>query len=446
MSDTDIVIKVENISKRYRIGLKEEMHDSFLATTIDFLKSPLKNYRRYRSLYVFNDNENKDELYSDDESTGVIWPLKNVSFQMKRGEVLGIVGRNGAGKSTLLKILSRITDPTKGRIEMRGKVASLLEVGTGFHPELTGRENVYLNGTILGMRKNEIDHKFDEIVEFSGIEKFIDTPVKRYSSGMSVRLAFSVAAHLRSDVMIIDEVLAVGDAEFQKKCLSKMDDVSQQGRTVIFVSHSMPAVLRLCKRVIMIDKGLLMIDGPPAETVAKYLQADTETSAKRLWPDVDEAPGNDCVRLRSVKASSEDGHVLDSYDIRNPINLEIEYEVFEPDKILATHFHLENAYGVRVFSIHDTDPEWMGRPRPVGHYRCKTQIPGNLLSEGLISVGVVVLTMDPIDTQCWVDGAIAFTVFDSFEGITARGDWPYDIQGAVRPLLKWTTDLNPLNT
>lgn len=443
MTETDIAIKVEKISKRYRIGLKDDMHDSFLTTTIDFIKRPLKNYRKYRSLYVF-DEKDPEDIDSNNGSSGVIWPLKNVSFRVKRGEVVGIIGRNGAGKSTLLKILSRITDPTKGRIEIRGRVSSLLEVGTGFHPELTGRENVYLNGTILGMRKNEIDRKFDEIVDFSGVEKFIDTPVKRYSSGMTVRLAFSVAAHLRSEVMIIDEVLAVGDAQFQKKCLNKMEDVSQHGRTVIFVSHTMPAVLRLCKRVILIDKGILKTDGAPVETVAQYLQADTATSAERLWPDITKAPGNDIVRLRSVKVCSENGNVTELFDIRYPVNLEVEYDVLKPGKILATHFHLDNVYGVRAFSIHDTDSEWIGRSRQAGRYSSKAQIPGNFLSEGLLQVHVVVLAMDPIDTQCWVPRAVTFNVFDRLEGTaSARGNWPNEMHGAVRPLLKWTTEFNP---
>ena len=247
MSLKDFAIKAEKISKCYRIGLKEEMHDSIAGAVFDFLKSPLKNYRKYRSLYKFEEIKNGNPNTS---AADIIWALKDVSFEVKQGEVLGIIGRNGAGKSTLLKILCKITDPTSGVAEIRGRVSSLLEVGTGFHPELTGRENIYLNGTILGMTKKEVDHKFDEIVDFSGMEKFIETPVKRYSSGMKVRLAFSVAAHLEPEILLIDEVLAVGDADFQKKCLSKMEDVGQEGRTVLFVSHNMPAITRLCKRAI----------------------------------------------------------------------------------------------------------------------------------------------------------------------------------------------------
>ncbi|MFQ5866208.1 MAG: ABC transporter ATP-binding protein, partial [bacterium] len=239
MRSKDIAIKVQNISKRYRIGLKEEMRDSFAVAVLDFIKSPLKNYRKYRSLYEFEDINYSAE---NNVTENVIWALRDISFEVPKGEVLGIIGRNGAGKSTLLKILCKVTDPTSGVAEIRGRVSSLLEVGTGFHQELTGRENIYLNGTILGMTKKEVGRKFDEIVDFSGVEKFIDTPVKRYSSGMRVRLAFSVAAHLEPEILLIDEVLAVGDAEFQKKCLNKMEHVGQEGRTVLFVSHNVTAI------------------------------------------------------------------------------------------------------------------------------------------------------------------------------------------------------------
>ena len=242
---SDIAIKVENLSKRYRIGLKEETKDTFVGAMGSILKSPLSNLKRLKKLTQFsNDNQDHDDI---------IWALKDVSFEVKRGEVIGIIGANGAGKSTLLKILAQITHPTSGRVELNGRVASLLEVGTGFHPELTGRENIYLNGTILGMTKKEIDRKLDEIIDFSGVEKFIDTPVKRYSSGMRVRLAFSVAAHLDPEILLIDEVLAVGDAEFQKKCLGKMDEVARGGRTVLFVSHNMGAIGQLCNKSILIQ-------------------------------------------------------------------------------------------------------------------------------------------------------------------------------------------------
>ena len=239
---TKKAITVDNLSKVYRIGLEGATNDSFGRAMIDFVRRPFSNYKKYRSLYRFSDEELSNSYAGED----ILWALNDVSFNVDQGEVVGIVGVNGAGKSTLLKVLSNITPPTMGTIKIRGRVSSLLEVGTGFHPELTGRENVYLNSTILGMRKKEVDDKFDEIVDFSGVEKFLDTPVKRYSMGMRVRLAFAVAAHLEPEILIIDEVLAVGDAEFQKKCLSKMEDVGKEGRTVLFVSHNMAAVTRLC--------------------------------------------------------------------------------------------------------------------------------------------------------------------------------------------------------
>ena len=258
----NVVIDVQNVSKRYRIGQNEDVKDTFIGQLESIIKSPLKNLGRLRQLTQFS---------TENDLSDTIWALKDISFDVQRGEVLGIIGRNGAGKSTLLKILSRITQPTTGRINLIGRVSSLLEVGTGFHPELTGRDNIFLNGTILGMSKGEIKQKFDQIVDFSGIEKFIDTPVKFYSSGMGVRLAFSVAAHLEPDILIIDEVLAVGDADFQRKCLGKMDDVSKEGRTILFVSHNMVAVDSLCKRVILIKNGEINAMGTPEEIIPMYL-------------------------------------------------------------------------------------------------------------------------------------------------------------------------------
>jgi len=257
----DIAIKVENLSKRYRIGLQEKMHNTLFATLSSWAKSPLSNFKDLRKLTSFNEEDGED----------IIWAIKNISFDVRAGEVVGIIGKNGSGKSTLLKILSEITDPTSGRAMINGRVSSLLEVGTGFHPELTGRENIYLNGTILGMTKHEVDTKFDEIVDFSGIEKFIDTPAKRYSSGMRVRLAFAVAAHLEPEILLVDEVLSVGDAEFQQKCLDKMSEVTTSGRTVLYVSHNMPSIEALCHRALLLEKGQLTFSGTAAETVSHYL-------------------------------------------------------------------------------------------------------------------------------------------------------------------------------
>ena len=260
---SDIAIQVENLSKRYRIGRQEERPETLVGAALGWLKAPVDNFRQLRQLSRFQEN--------GQEPDDIIWALKDVSFEVKRGEVVGIIGRNGAGKSTLLKILSRITEPTSGRVVLNGRVSSLLEVGTGFHPDLTGRENVYLNGAILGMTKREIDRKFDEIVDFSGVERFIDTPVKRYSSGMQVRLAFAVAAHLEPEILLVDEVLAVGDAAFQKKCLGKMGEVAKEGRTVLFVSHNMAAIQSFTQRSMLIEKGKIAFDGESQQCVAHYL-------------------------------------------------------------------------------------------------------------------------------------------------------------------------------
>ena len=313
MSANDIAIRLENVNKVYRLGAKEETEESLLKSFTNMLRSPVKNYRKYRSLYDFSDIDfNNPDATVD---SNVLWALRNVSFDVHKGEIVGIIGRNGAGKSTLLKILSKITPPARGRVEIHGRTSSLLEVGTGFHPELTGRENVYLNATILGMRKREVDRKFDEIVEFSGVEKFLDTPVKRYSSGMRVRLAFAVAAHLEPEILIIDEVLAVGDAAFQEKCLNKMQDVGNEGRTVFFVSHNMQAVTRLCERVITLKDGRVAADGNAHEMVAAYMHEGASSSADRTWDDIDTAPGGDVVRLRSVRMKDAQGQTAPSLDM-----------------------------------------------------------------------------------------------------------------------------------
>jgi lipopolysaccharide transport system ATP-binding protein len=265
----DAIVKISNLSKAYRIGLRDQQHDTLGAAFAAWIRTPLKNFKRLKDLADINSLDNDPDIF---------WALRNINFEVKKGEVLGIIGKNGAGKSTLLKILSRITEPTSGRVEIFGRVASLLEVGTGFNPELTGRENVYLNGTILGMNRKEIDRKFAEIVEFSGVEKFIDTPVKRYSSGMKVRLAFAVAAHLDPEILIIDEVLAVGDAEFQRKCLGKMQDISGDGKTILFVSHDLVAVQKLCSKLISLRNGKVSYEGDVAEGVKNYLNFDTNGS------------------------------------------------------------------------------------------------------------------------------------------------------------------------
>ncbi|MBN1452601.1 MAG: ABC transporter ATP-binding protein [Anaerolineales bacterium] len=434
---SNLAIRVEHLSKRYRIGLQEEQRDTLAAALLDLARRPIRNLRRLRRLTAFDDHS------PSNDSPDIIWALKDISFEVQRGEVVGVIGRNGAGKSTLLKILSRITHPTDGRVEIHGRVSSLLEVGTGFHPELTGRENVYLNGTILGMRKTEIDHRFDEIVDFSGVEKFIDTPVKFYSSGMRVRLAFSVAAHLEPEVLLVDEVLAVGDARFQKKCLNKMQNVGRQGRTVLFVSHSMPAITRLCKRTILLDEGSVISDGPSPQVVGAYLHSGMGTMAAREWPDLEKAPGNDIVRLCAVRVRSEDGHITDTIDIRKPFGVEIEFEVLQPGHELTPNLHFFNDEGINVFITAEVDPAWRGQARPVGRYTSTVWIPGNFLAEGTLIVTAAVSTLNPVIVHFHELDVIAFQVIDSLEGDSVRGDWAKHFPGVIRPLLPWKTQYTP---
>jgi lipopolysaccharide transport system ATP-binding protein len=359
--------------------------------------------------------------------------------------VLGLVGRNGAGKSTLLKILSRITRPTEGTAQLFGRVGSLLEVGTGFHPELTGRENVYLNGAILGMRRAEIQRKFDDIVDFSGVSKFIDTPVRHYSSGMYVRLAFAVAAHLEPEILLVDEVLAVGDAAFQKQCLGKMQDVSESGRTIIFVSHNMPAITRLCSRAVLLSAGKVVDDGPADEVVARYLASELGTSARREWNDAESAPGNDAVRLRSVSVVDADGRPMDSIDVRRDVGVQIVFEIIEQKHRFVPGFTLSSDQGQMIFNAIDTNPIWR-QPLPPGLYTSTGWIPPNLLNEGMITVAVALGTFVPgarTIRQVHAPDAVAFQVVDPGEGGTARGDYPGVWTSPVRPLLRWTLSEEP---
>lgn len=436
MSDKAIV--VENLSKIYRIGAQVEKSESIVSAVGSFVRSPLINFRRYRSLYNFD-----DVLSTADKGAGrddILWALRDVEFEVTEGEVVGIVGVNGAGKTTLLKVLSRITPPTTGLARSRGRVSSLLEVGTGFHPELTGRENVYLNGTILGMRKKQIDQKFDEIVDFSGIEQFLDTPVKRYSVGMRVRLAFAVAAHLEPEILIIDEVLAVGDAEFQRKCLSKMETVGQSGRTVLFVSHNMAAVTRLCQRGILLDAGTVVADGPAAEVVSQYLSAGQGTTAIREWSESD-APGDSCVRLRSLRTVTDDTEGTASIDIRKPVGLRMDFDVLEDGQILFPQFMLSDEQAVRLFTTVDVESEWFERPRPRGSYSATVWVPGNLLTEGTFYVKASMRTPDRKRVPFNQLDAIAFYVVDNVEEGSARSGWAGRMKGAIRPKLEWENEM-----
>ena len=353
MNSNTIAINIDNISKCYRLGVKDEIADTFGATLINFLKSPLKNYRKYRSLYKFDDVDPDNEH----ESSDILWALKNVSFDVKKGESVGIIGRNGSGKSTLLKVIAKITTPTKGYAQVNGRISSLLEVGTGFHPELTGKENIYLNGTILGMRKKEIDAKLEEIIAFSGVEKFIETPVKRYSSGMRVRLAFSVAAHLEPEILLVDEVLAVGDAEFQKKCLGKMGEVTAQGRTVLFVSHQLAAVEQLCDRVIWLNEGSVISSGPSTEIISKYLN---DGSSNKIGPGGDLSTWPRELPLEPILMRGKiNGIPFQKHHFVKPLKpLRIELELEIPRPLMRCNFAI-NFKNIREENIYSVNTRWI---------------------------------------------------------------------------------------
>lgn len=369
--------------------------------------------------------------------------LDGVSFDIDEGERVGIIGRNGAGKSTLLKVLSRITRPSSGTAEIRGRVGSLLEVGTGFHNELSGRENIFLNGAILGMKRAEIAAKFDEIVAFSEMERFLDTPVKHYSSGMYMRLAFAVAAHLDPEVLIVDEVLAVGDISFQRKCLAKMRSAGESGRTVLFVSHDMSAITRLCDRAIWIKDGRVASDGRAEEVVAAYLHEQSETGSERTWAHREDAPGNDAAWLRGVRIIDDKHRSISSSDIRKPVGIEMTYEVTAPDKILVPNFHFYNDQGVCLFISHDWYSGWRDRPRPIGTYKSIAWIPGDLLAEGTVFVTVALSTYEPLIVHFVERDAVTFTVTDTLDGDSVRGDYAGVLPGVVRPKLDWETETVP---
>jgi lipopolysaccharide transport system ATP-binding protein len=432
---SDVVIRVENLGKLYRIGKAQERYPTLRDALTNTFTAPL---RRLRSAFQ------RSSVPTFQRSNDHIWALKDVSFEVKRGEVLGIIGRNGAGKSTLLKILSRITEPTEGRAETNGRVGSLLEVGTGFHPELTGRENIYLNGAILGMKKAEIERKFAEIVAFAEIEKFLDTPVKHYSSGMYVRLAFAVAAHLEPEILLVDEVLAVGDAAFQKKCLGKMGDVAREGRTVLFVSHNMGAVQRLCERCLLLEHGALLANGPTAQVVHTYMRPGLGTRAERVW-EKEEAPGDDVVRLRAIRARDSAGNVVDTIDTRQPIGIEVEYWNLSTSHRPSVGVHLWNSEGIHLFASHDyNNRQWYSSPRPRGLVRAICWVPGNFLAEGRFFITMTISSFSPTLLHHVVEyEVVSFEVIDNSDGDgvrgPARGAWP----GVIRPMLEWNVEVEP---
>jgi lipopolysaccharide transport system ATP-binding protein len=414
-------VKVEGLSKQYRIGQFQPAY----GTLRDSLTHGFKNFRASRV----------------HESPETIWALRDVSFEAQEGEVLGIIGANGAGKSTLLKILTRITTPTEGRAELRGRVGSLLEVGTGFHPELTGRENIYLNGSILGMTRGEIARNFDAIVEFSGVQKFIDTPVKRYSSGMFVRLAFSVAAHFEPEIMIVDEVLSVGDADFQRRSIGRMESIGDSGRTVLFVSHNLQGIMQLCDRTILLGDGQIVREGPTPDVVSYYEEQTMGTTAQLLWDDPLEAPGNDLVRLESVRVIDETGELATTIDVRHPVGIQLGFEVRRHGRPVVPKVKILDQHGAICFNAIDLSPRWH-QPTPPGHYLSTAWIPANLLNEGrhAVDVDVVTIASPKLIPHASAFQAVAFHVYDPAEGDSARGFFQGQWRGAVRPILEWTCE------
>ena len=424
MNAADAAIRVEGLGKRYRIS-----RGASLRTLREALaQAGAAPWRLLRGT---------------SKSPDTLWALKDVSFEIRPGEVVGIIGANGAGKSTLLQVLARITEPTEGHAQVRGRVRTLLEVGTGFHPELTGRENVFLSGAILGMKRAEIRRKFDEIVAFAEVQTLLDTAVKYYSTGLYVRLAFAVAAHLDPEILLVDEVLAVGDVNFQRKCLTKMEEVGNEGRTILFVSHNLPTLTRLCRRTLLMQSGRLVRDGPTREIVGTYLRSGLGLSAEREWTPIESAPGNEVVRLRAVRVTNEEGVTSNTMDIRRGVGIEIEFDVLKPDYLLVPNLHVWNQEGVAVFVASDHDPEWRRRPRPAGRYVSTAWIPGNFLAEGTLVVGAAVSTMDPVTIHVFERESVAFQVVDTFDGDSARGDYRGHVPGVVRPLLRWTNRFFP---
>ncbi len=432
---SDIAISVENLSKSYLVGHNSAKAERYTALRDVISRNARSLARKTRDMFSGGAIVQGDEVEE-------FWALKNVSLEIKRGDRVGIIGRNGAGKSTLLKMLSRITEPTKGRIKISGRVASLLEVGTGFHPELTGRENIYLNGAILGMKRTEIQRKFDEIVSFSEVEKFLDTPVKRFSSGMYVRLAFAVAAHLETEILIVDEVLAVGDAQFQKKCLGKMEDVSKDGKTVLFVSHNMGAISSLSTRGILLSHGEMMFDGSTLAAVQKYMDGDITSDYEKIWESPESAPGDDDIRLKSVRVRC-DGVTTGNVEIDKDVSIEIEFWNFKPGAELGASIHLIHSSNVTVLATGngrsatlDYDG-WDGMPYPAGLFKTVCTIPGNFLNDGYYRISLVVLMNATIE-KAVVRDAVSFHVYDTG---AMRGNYAGEWIGIIRPRMAWQTTL-----
>jgi lipopolysaccharide transport system ATP-binding protein len=422
---TSFAIRVENLGKQYRIGIAPERYRTLRDNIVDLVNLPRRIVKGFK-------NRTPNEI-------NTIWALRDISFDVAPGQVLGVVGRNGAGKSTLLKILSRVTEPTQGFAEIHGRVGSLLEVGTGFHPELTGRDNIYLNGAILGMRRKEIERKFNEIVDFSGVDKFIDTPVKRYSSGMYLRLAFAVAAYLEPEILVVDEVLAVGDAEFQRKCLGKMSDVATQGRTVLFVSHNMSAVLRLTEETIVLERGRMVLRAPTPQAIDYYLSSGLAQSGERNWLPEEIPPDATPFHPHAIRIKNQAGKVSETVRSIEPLTIELEYEISEAINGLRVGIYLMSGRGELVFTSFDTDPpDLFDRygVRPSGRYVSRCTLPADVLNEGRYILGLNASSFR-VRRYFQEENALAFSVDPS--GATGM-QWTEVRLGLIRPRLEWNIE------
>lgn len=422
---TDVAISAEGLGKRYRLGQDLDPYGRLSEVLSGMLRAPFQ--RR-----------------SERSDGADFWALRDVAFEIPEGAAVGIIGRNGAGKSTLLKILSRITWPTTGSATLRGRIASLLEVGTGFHPELTGTENVYMSGAVLGMHHAEIRRNFDQIVDFSGIEtKFLDTPVKRYSSGMQVRLGFAVAAHLQSEILLIDEVLAVGDMEFQKRCLGKMDEVANSGRTILFVSHQLPMIASLCNRCLLLERGRLVASGPTSEVIHQYQSGVGANAASIDFSNEANRPGDGVVSLLSAWVESGTGERCFEYSLMEPIRICVKYRLHERLKITPQPMlHVTDSAGNMVFVTgpHDWGDERANGP---GDYLAAVEIPGHFLNDGMYSVGVALNQFKAgMQTAFFEHGALTFNIVDRIDEneVRAVSRWGGRIPGAVRPLFRWQVE------
>ncbi|TPG40109.1 ABC transporter ATP-binding protein [Flavobacterium pectinovorum] len=425
--EKDIILKAENISKQYRLG---QVGTGTLSHDLNRWWYQIRGKENpYLKIGDINDRSTKG-------TSDYVWALQDINFEVERGEVLGIIGKNGAGKSTLLKILSKVTAPTTGSIKSRGRIASLLEVGTGFNGEMTGRENIFLNGAILGMTKKEITSKLDEIIEFSGCERYVDTPVKRYSSGMTVRLAFAVAAFLEPEVLVIDEVLAVGDAEFQKKAIGKMQDISRgEGRTVLFVSHNMAAVKSLCTRGIVLEHGKVVFEGGIEDCINQYFN-DLMQLTQRKW-NPEASPQTDFLRLLEAKVLNENDELTLNHLISNSIILEFTYEIIKEERLFTHGFNLYNSQNIHILSSHDKDSQTLKSSLKKGIYKKRIVLPGNLLAEGNYSCSFAIMTYNPFFVEFHEIDIVGFNIIDEVGQHTARGNYSGNFPGVVRPILKW---------